>query len=323
MSFVPWTHKVFGAHASSKLSHAIKRNTDVLLDHATNTRDCLEDILESQQKQENAQTSTKVLALLDWLSPTDPIGQHHDILRRRTANTGQWLLAAANYEEWLQGTLPVLFCPGIPGAGKTIMAATVIDHLYEKCLRRSQSCAVTHYYCNYSKRGEQTIETLFASLLKQIYHTRSELATSLLKGKFYEKNRRPPQQELGVLLKDACAKFATIYIVVDALDEFASSAGRREELVDRLPELQAASGSRLLVTSRDYAEIADKFETATSIEVRASRPDVLRYINGRFNDMPECIRKSGLLRDLTRNRILRATDGMHANTCPRCNFIVC
>ncbi|RFU23916.1 hypothetical protein B7463_g12423, partial [Scytalidium lignicola] len=53
--------------------------------------------------------------ILDWLTPIDYSTQQNDFIRRRQEGTGQ-----------------TLFCPGIPGAGKTMSVATVIDKLYDE-----------------------------------------------------------------------------------------------------------------------------------------------------------------------------------------------
>jgi hypothetical protein len=67
--------------------------------------------------------------IIKWLSPTDFPAQQYDIISRRQEGTVQWFLGFMEFGEWLQGPEKTLFCPGIPGAGKTIMAAIAIKHL--------------------------------------------------------------------------------------------------------------------------------------------------------------------------------------------------
>jgi hypothetical protein len=38
-------------------------------------------------------------------------------------------LKPPQFIEWLEGKKKTLFCPGIPGAGKTMIASIVVDHL--------------------------------------------------------------------------------------------------------------------------------------------------------------------------------------------------
>jgi hypothetical protein len=61
--------------------------------------------------------------ILEWLTPIDYTPQQNDFVKQRQSGTGQWLLDSLDLQEWLQGNKELLFCPGIPGAGKTIFTA--------------------------------------------------------------------------------------------------------------------------------------------------------------------------------------------------------
>src|SRR5262245_57714539 len=67
--------------------------------------------------------------LLEWISPTDYPLRQSDIIKRRQEGTGQWFLDKLQETGWLSKPKATLFCPGIPGAGKTMVAAIVIDYL--------------------------------------------------------------------------------------------------------------------------------------------------------------------------------------------------
>ena len=64
--------------------------------------------------------------VLEWLSTLDPHERHWAISINRVAGVGDWLLSANQFTQWrsrdLEGTsMPVLFCYGDPGAGKTFL----------------------------------------------------------------------------------------------------------------------------------------------------------------------------------------------------------
>jgi hypothetical protein len=68
-------------------------------------------------------------SILDWLTTIDYAPQQNDFINQRQAGTGQWFLDSAEYQAWLKTDKRILFCPGIPGAGKTILTSIVIDDL--------------------------------------------------------------------------------------------------------------------------------------------------------------------------------------------------
>src|ERR1700712_1045056 len=101
-----------------------------------------------------------------WLSPSDFAAQQHDFISRKEEGTGQWFLDSAEFKAWQQGPEKTLFCPGIPGAGKTMIAAIAIDHLYKRS--RSEEIGVAYLFCNYKAQQVQTSTALLAVVLKQL-----------------------------------------------------------------------------------------------------------------------------------------------------------
>ncbi|RDW67885.1 hypothetical protein BP6252_09281 [Coleophoma cylindrospora] len=69
--------------------------------------------------------------ILDWLTPIDYITRQQDSIRRRQAGTGQWLLDSKEFQSWLSTDKQTLFCPGIPGAGKTILTFLLAELYFE------------------------------------------------------------------------------------------------------------------------------------------------------------------------------------------------
>ena len=86
-------------------------------------------------------------AVLDWLSPSDFVAQQTDLIGKRQEGTGLWFINSPEFAEWLHGSKHTLFCPGIPGAGKTIIATIVTDHLIESY--QEDDIGVACLYCNY------------------------------------------------------------------------------------------------------------------------------------------------------------------------------
>ena len=62
---------------------------------------------------------------------------------------------------------PDPFCPGISGAGKTIITSIVVHHLHS-IFGNDSNVSVAYLYCNFRQQHEQKSIDLIMSLLKQL-----------------------------------------------------------------------------------------------------------------------------------------------------------
>src|SRR5262245_24103932 len=74
-----------------------------------------QDSLRTEQLERSV--DSKRQTILDWITPINYGPQQNDLISRRQAGTGHWLLDSSEYKKWIQAS-EILFCPGIPGAGK-------------------------------------------------------------------------------------------------------------------------------------------------------------------------------------------------------------
>ncbi|KAL9069859.1 MAG: hypothetical protein Q9157_006019 [Trypethelium eluteriae] len=117
-------------------------------------------------------------AVMQWLATTDFSAQQQDIIFRRQDGTAQWFLDSPEFKSWLQGSDKTLFCPGIPGAGKMMMAAVAIDHIYR--VAYSDRVGIAHLFCSYKAQINQTVHNLLAILLRQLVQSRPDLAAPVV-----------------------------------------------------------------------------------------------------------------------------------------------
>jgi hypothetical protein len=215
---------------------------------------------------------------------------------------------------WLSEHQATLFCPGIPGAGKTIVAAIAIDHLLKSV--QSSSHGVAYLYCNYKAREEQDTSRMLAAILKQLVQARLSLVDPVerLHKQHADRGTRPSPDEIFSALRDVLAHYSTVYIVVDALDECLDSDGTRRQFLAKLRDLQAGRDVRLMATSRFIPEIVDWFNEGLKLEVQASKEDVKRFVAGQICRLPKCIQRDPALQELVQDKIVEAVDGMYV--CP-------
>jgi Cdc6-like AAA superfamily ATPase len=250
--------------------------------------------------------------ILDWLTPVNYGSQQSDNLRRRHTGTGQWLLDSAEYQTWLNTDKLTLFCPGIPGAGKTTLTAVVVKNLHDK-FQNDTNVGIAYIYCNFKQRTEQNAEHFLASLLKQLVQERCPLPDSVtcLYHNHSNKQTRPPFSEISSTLRSVAAIYSRLFIVVDALDECQVFDGCRAKLLSEIFCLQAECGANIFATSRFVPEIMRKFEGDASIEIRASDHDVRRYLDGNLSQLPGFVASSPELQEEVKTEIVRAVDGMY------------
>lgn len=251
--------------------------------------------------------------LLGWISTTDYPAQQSDIIKCRQEGTGQWFLDAPEVAKWLSEAKGTLFCPGIPGAGKTMVAAIAIDHLLKSV--HNSSHGVAYIYCNYKAQDEQDASSMLAAILKQLVQVRPSIVEPVERLHKQHANRgtRPSLDEMFGALRDVVASYSTIYIVIDALDECRDIDGTRRQLLARLQELQTRMDVHLLVTSRFIPEIMDAFREALRLEVRASSEDVKRFVAGKMYQLPKCIQRNLALQKMVQKKIVEAVDGMYVS----------
>jgi hypothetical protein len=250
---------------------------------------------------------------MEWISTTDYPAQQSDIIKQRQEGTGQWFLDAPEVAKWLSEPKGTIFCPGIPGAGKTMVAAIAIDYLLK--LVHNSLHGVAYVYCNYKAQEEQDASRMLAAILKQLVQARPSIIGPVeqLHRQHANRGTRPVLDEILSALRDVLAHYPTVYIVIDALDECRDSNGARRQFLAKLRDLQAGRDIRIIATSRFIPEIMDAFRDALSLEVKASKEDVRRFVAGQICRLPKCIQTDLALQDMVQDKIVEAVDGMYVS----------
>ncbi|KAJ5062213.1 ankyrin repeat domain-containing protein [Bipolaris maydis] len=296
------THILVALHMDQfKLSKAVKADTKFVREHVSAIHSGVETI-------QGNQDSAKHSKLLKWISASDYPAQQSSIIKNKQEGTGQWFLNTHELAHWINESRATLFCPGIPGAGKTMIAAIAIDHLLNTV--QDSSHGVAYVYCNYKAREEQEISSLLAAILKQLVQGQLSKADRLeeLYLKHADRGTKPSLFEIYDTLRDVIASYQSVYIVVDALDECHEDT--RCQFLAKLRDLQAIHDIRLMVTSRFMPDIKDALSRGPSLEVQASREDVKRFVAGQMHTLSPYIQHDTELQKAVQEKIADAADGM-------------
>ncbi|KAK8925489.1 Ankyrin repeat domain-containing protein 50 [Metarhizium anisopliae] len=255
--------------------------------------------------------------ILDWLTQVNYAPLQSDLLRKRQPQTGQWLLDSTAFQEWIKTSKQTLFCPGIPGAGKTTLTSVVVDYLQEK-FRDQQNIAIAYIYFQYNV--EQTVDDVLLNLLKQLAQTQGSLPSVV--GELYDKHKerqtRPCLDETRRALQVLIPQYPRVFIVIDGLDECQIAGGCRKVFLAEMVNLQANCGTNVFATSRFLPDITEKFNNKSSldftgskqIEIRADIEDIKKYLDGHMHQLPSVVQKSPQLQLEIKTRIAEAADGM-------------
>ncbi|OCK95650.1 purine and uridine phosphorylase [Cenococcum geophilum 1.58] len=279
---------------------AEKRISDIL----SGVQDSVDKLLRREHDQEHK-------TILEWLTPIDYAPQQSDILSRRQEGTGQWLLDSKEFNLWLNQSQLTLFCPGMPGAGKTIITSIIVEYLWTR-FENDATVGIAYLYCNFGRQYEQKPADLLASLLKQLVQGRSSVPESV--ENLYERHRkkrtRPSFDEVSKVLDSVIREYSRTFILTDALDEYQISYEYRRKFLSETFDLQAKTGANLFATSRFNDEIANQFNGALSLEIRALDEDVQRYLHAHILRLPSFVLRNVDLQEEIKTEIIKAVGGM-------------
>ncbi len=218
--------------------------------------------------------------ILDSFGSTDP-GKNHDMNRKLWHPcTGLWLTNGAEFRGWLTNkTARNIWCYGIPGSGKTVLASAVIEEVLKCC---SHSVAAAYFYCDYKDVKTQDPANILGSLAKQLI-LQSEQCFKKSE-EFYEVHYSRKQvsssyrpDELRDLILQLSSFFNQTMIVVDGLDECGKDTTIVVELLSSLGK-EEISSVQTFFFSRDEIDIGETLTDYTRLCIAADKSDLQLYV---------------------------------------------
>ncbi|KAL2355080.1 hypothetical protein BJ546DRAFT_842277, partial [Cryomyces antarcticus] len=155
--------------------------------------------------------------VISWISTIDFAARCHDSIGRRQTGTGLWLLNSIEFKKWLSSLNQTMFCPGIPRAGKTVMASIVIDHLLSTV--PNTDVGVAYSCCAYKEQHKA--KDLVAALLRQLVRQLPALPEAVkdLYMRHHQRKTLPRRHEFAEVLRYVASGFSQVFLIIDALDE--------------------------------------------------------------------------------------------------------
>ncbi|KAJ3843375.1 hypothetical protein F5878DRAFT_527921, partial [Lentinula raphanica] len=213
----------------------------------------------------------------DWISSFDFAETQRVILQSRAPNTGLRPLQSDDYTRWRKGECKRLLMTGLPGTGKSMTAASIVQDLKE--YYEQSNVAVSCVFCDFALAQTQNAHTLLAAILRQLVQAHPVLHPSISSMYNHHSTQMtsPAFNEIITSLAAGIGQFDRVFVVVDALDECLDDQ-TRSRLVSALSILPVS----LLLTSRPHPSIDHFLDGCTRQDFLANQHDLWTYCETRF-----------------------------------------
>ncbi|KAM3072164.1 hypothetical protein ACMFMG_008621 [Clarireedia jacksonii] len=179
---------------------------------------------------------------------------------RMCSGTGKWLLEHQTFTQWLNVSdvsMRLMWIQGIPGAGKTFLACTVVDEARKIPQSRTFFAFLSH---NFS--SSTSALSVLHSLIFQLTTNDDELQTILCRT-----SRENFKSNIGVALEIFSSLLicsGPVFIIIDGLDEIEKT--ERSRLVIHLMEIQAKCEQvRICFSSRSEDDLKTLLEKEAAL----------------------------------------------------------
>ncbi|KAI7779320.1 hypothetical protein LA080_000991 [Diaporthe eres] len=296
-----WKRLNFDQHEVSKFRHQISVIISGLQMFASNevkhnTRKIVRYVNEQEHKD-----------ILKWLSDDD-YNYHKNyqshLVRNRQAGTRRWLLCSDEWKSWLKSAGQTLYCPGIPGSGKTFTTAMVIENIGS--MSEGHGWVFAYVFCNYQRHRENMCEILLRSLLRMVLEQTQEISDEIQR--WPTRNKEISIDEMIEHLRLSIKGCSRVFFMVDALDELDVF----QDLVSYLFDLQKAVGVNLYFTSRRIPHIRMLFDKTMIVPIKATEHDVGVYIEHQMKkpNVPSFVRSNQALQEEIKKTVVNAVGEM-------------
>nr|GAT44701.1 predicted protein [Mycena chlorophos] len=198
--------------------------------------------------------------LADWLSPINFPEKHQEI-----SGAGKLFIVYLVFDV---GSLKI---SDITNRSK------IVDHL-QILQREDLNIGIGYIYISYTEAHIQSLKNLLGALWRQLQPQIMEPLDDQPARALYKTHQTHKTQatkdEVHELLKALTVQFSTVYIILDALDEYPED--KRDVLVKLLTEI--GTNVQLLVTTRAQMNLSLSAEVAC-IEVTAAAADVRMFLS--------------------------------------------
>ncbi|KAH7024882.1 ankyrin repeat-containing domain protein [Microdochium trichocladiopsis] len=268
-------HHQLQATERQKASHSRK----VMGRFFSSTENSLHKIGTQQIQSSNYESARRRQQLLDSLSSHDFRRPFKQANERRYGNTTRWVFDTPQFQQWLDGESPVLWCSGKIGSGKTIVASSAIHHLLN--VKGSLGCPISFFFAEYDDAASLNPDVILRSILRQMLQ--GTKISQAMGRSIQSMISSPTSSDLSDLLRELTQVPLKSYIVIDGVDQ--CEAKDRKELLKTLSTVAIpGSNTRLFLSGRNSLqdELHKYFPGMgrLKLDCEATTDDIATYIKG-------------------------------------------
>ncbi|KAI0971998.1 ankyrin repeat-containing domain protein [Xylaria arbuscula] len=225
--------------------------------------------------------SSEIIAIVrQWLQPTsyeNPFGEYRKHLASHATGTGRWLTSSTTYRQWLHSPqLGTLWVKGIPGSGKSVIAAQMVHNL---AIQHPGTPVLYFFFRQIIDANHEPI-ALLRDWLDQALIYSPPLQQRLKE--YVEASRALGSLSMDDLWRDLRLALGGLpnnaYCVVDALDEMDQG---HNDFLQRLAELGRWKPEKIkvLMTSRPIARLEAVLRKTETLQIRLDETAVDKDIS--------------------------------------------
>ena len=210
--------------------------------------------------------------IISWLSPVDSSEDLLQLLRKKTPDTGKWILDHPIFLSWLGLASrairkPLLWICGAPGSGKTMLSASIADWLGSRGFDHEKDC-VCYFHCDCMDTRKTSLLAIVRSLITQMMAHLDQFPKELRQAhenavKFGRNSLSTSDRPLE-LMKIIGGRLAETYLIIDGLDECEDPS----EVANAFKVLaQSTINIRIMCVSRELPSIKKAFQDCDSLKL--------------------------------------------------------
>ena len=225
-------------------------------------------------------------------------------------SSGEWMKMSGEYQTWWVTKGGLLWCSGVAGAGKTVLASIMCEDLNARYAGDPDIEVIKMFFdYHYKRTRDQCLASLWKQLARRRPFNDEEITT--LKRMYVEPRTRPGETKWKEMLAAEVHRYSRVFLIADALDESKVEYPLQfvRELLGLLPT------ANIMITTRPEFRVRDLHiaSEVSIIEVKAHEKDLLEFVKTRIDredKLRQAIEMKPELENRIKNEVPRNAQGM-------------